>query len=103
MCPRGALGPPMGPMGFGAHGLWGPWALGPMGFGAPPWGPGAPGSLGGVVTERRGAKSAPQYKINAPRSIRNQSEIQKYQSETRMISKNVIKQHIKIMMIPNML
>ena len=33
----GGPGPP-----HGAHGLWGPWALGPMGLGAHgPWGPGA--------------------------------------------------------------
>ena len=44
---QGALGPPMEPMGFGAHGLWGPWALGPMGFGPHgPWGSWALGPMG---------------------------------------------------------
>ena len=37
------------------------------------------------------------------RSIRNQDDFQKYQSETRMISKNAIKPQIKIRMIPKMI
>ena len=58
MCPRGALARPhgahglwgpwaLGPVSFGAHGPWGPWALAPMGLGAHGlWGPWALGPMG---------------------------------------------------------
>ena len=54
-----------------------------------PWGPPTEGSIGLMQTGSSGQSE-------------NQSETQKYQSETKMISKSAIKNHIKIWMIPKM-
>ena len=50
----------LGPMRFGAHWLWGPWALGPLGLGARgPWGPWALGPTGALGQMGLGATIFP--------------------------------------------